>query len=140
MHAALESLVSLPVSLSRIDRHVNSRNKGKGRQDDSDVVSEPASTTTSPAPLETPEVDNTPADGVSDLAPAPTPEGLVPSSELPTKPAAPRVAYDLPDGLDIEDCAIFYLGGESLGLNNLLMTHGKCSVCSSSFPPFAVQS
>lgn len=75
------------------------------------------------------EVDNaTPADGVSDLAPAPTPEGLVPSTAMPHKVSDRAVKYDLPDGVAVDDCAIFYIGGESLGLNNLLITHGRCTV------------
>ncbi|CAG8474560.1 7059_t:CDS:10 [Ambispora gerdemannii] len=36
--------------------------------------------------------------------------------------------YNLPEGTNIEDCSIFYIGGESLTLANLLMTHNKCKV------------
>ncbi|CAG8504935.1 14499_t:CDS:10 [Ambispora leptoticha] len=36
--------------------------------------------------------------------------------------------YNLPEGTNIEDCSIFYIGGESLMLTNLLMTHNKCKV------------
>ena len=28
----------------------------------------------------------------------------------------------------MEKCTIFYIGGESLGLTNLLMTHSSCEV------------
>jgi diphthamide biosynthesis protein 2 len=28
----------------------------------------------------------------------------------------------------VEDCTILYIGGESLGLTNLLMTHASCEV------------
>jgi diphthamide biosynthesis protein 2 len=122
VHTHLQSLVSIHVVLSTIDRHVNFKNKGKGREEPTPTDSVP-----SPVPEES-DVDRTPADGVSDLVPAPTPEGLVPSSHLPSEPAPPRVLYNLPDSIGIEDCAIFYLGGESLALNNLLMTHGKCQV------------
>ena len=73
-------------------------------------------------------VDRTPADGISDLEPAPTPEGLVPSPDLPLSAPASRISYDLPNGVGIDDCTIFYLGPESLALNNLLMTHGRCPV------------
>lgn len=122
VHKALEAQMSLPVVLSHVDRRVNHSKKGKARE-------EKPSTEIHTAEESAPEpVDTTPADGVSDLAPAPTPEGLVPSSALPSQPAPPRVAFSLPEGVAIEECAIFYLGGESLGLNNLLMTHGKCSV------------
>lgn len=106
--------------MSRIDRRVNLDKKGKGRAHD---------TTDEADRDEADQVDATPADGISDLAPAPTPEGLVPSEMLPSNPDPPRVAYDLPPGVgSIQECAIFYIGGESLGLNNLLMTHGRCSV------------
>lgn len=123
VHKALEVQMSLPVVLSHVDRRVNHSKKGKAREEEpsTDAASTEEESTAEP-------VDTTPADGVSDLAPAPTPEGLVPSSALPSKPAPPRVAFSLPEGVAIEECAIFYLGGESLGLNNLLMTHGKCSV------------
>lgn len=124
VHEALQSLISLRVVLSRVDRRVNINKKGKSREQE-----EPAAAASLPEVVEQDDeqVDTTPADGVSDLPPAPTPAGLVPSSALPSKPAAPRVSYDLPEGVEIQDCAIFYLGAESLGLNNLLMTHGKCS-------------
>ena len=120
--------MSLPVVMSHIDRRVNhSSKKGKAKEEPSPRPESPSS---APPPSATEvEVDSTPADGVSDLAPAPTPEGLVPSPHLPSQPAPPRVAFTLPEGVDsIEECAIFYLGGESLALNNLLMTHGKCKV------------
>lgn len=28
----------------------------------------------------------------------------------------------------VEDCTIFYIGGESMGLTNMLMTHSSCDV------------
>jgi diphthamide biosynthesis protein 2 len=103
--------------MSRIDRQINLDRKGKSPARPSDDALPSGE-----------EEDNTPADGVSELLPAPTPEGLVPSTELPTKPDPPTRRYELPEGVEIEDCAIWYLGGESLGLNNLLITHGKCPV------------
>lgn len=127
VHAALQSQVSLPVILRRIDRQINLDKKGKGREEpteDAEDVSAPEPSTEEPA------VDRTPADGVSDLEPAPTPEGLVPSDELALTVPPSRISYDLPAGVGIDDCTIFYLGGESLALNNLLMTHGRCSVWS----------
>lgn len=115
VHAALKALLTLPVILSRINQHVN-LDKGKRGKSTTPIIEESL------------EVDNTPSDGVSDLPPAPIPESSIPSSELPLSAAPPRVAYDLPEGVLVEDCAIFYLGSESLGLNNLLITHGKCQV------------
>lgn len=125
VHVALVDKISLPVILSSIDRQVNLRGDKKGKN----RAAPPSPTTTSSPPSqEEEETNNTPADGISSLSPAPTPEGLIPSMELPTKPTPPRVSYDLPQGVEKGDCAIFYLGGESLGLNNLLMTSGGCSV------------
>lgn len=128
VHKALKAQISLPVVMSHIDRRVNhSSKKGKGREEDDESAY--ASAAPAPAADGEDEVNTTPADGVSDLAPAPTPEGLVPSPHLPSQPAPPRIAFTLPDGVEsIEGCAIFYLGGESLALNNLLMTHGRCKV------------
>lgn len=36
--------------------------------------------------------------------------------------------YKLPDDVSIDDCAIFYIGGESLALTNILMTHSQNEV------------
>lgn len=44
--------------------------------------------------------------------------------------------YDLPEGIKLEDCSIFYVGGESLTLTNIVMTHNKCKV-RSEFGPVA---
>ncbi|CAG8439097.1 1100_t:CDS:10 [Acaulospora morrowiae] len=38
--------------------------------------------------------------------------------------------YLLPEGININDCPIFYIGGESPTLSNLLLTHSKCKVYS----------
>ncbi|CAG8461635.1 1987_t:CDS:10 [Acaulospora colombiana] len=38
--------------------------------------------------------------------------------------------YSLPEGTSIEDFLIFYIGGESSTLSNLLLTHNKCKVYS----------
>lgn len=47
-----------------------------------------------------------------------------------TVPHAPS-RYDLPDGVEsIEECALYWIGPESLALTNLLMTHGRCRVSS----------
>ena len=99
--------------LSKIDRSINLDKKGKGRATNDEPTS----------------LDNCPPDGVSDLAPAPIPEGVLPTAEfIVDQKSTPKYAFGLPDGVQIEDCAIFYLGGESLGLNNILMTNGKCIV------------
>jgi hypothetical protein len=67
------------------------------------------------------------------------PEGQTQGSDLPDEdePSAPAppttipksaTKYDLPEGVNVGECAVFWLGGESLALNNLLLTHGRCSV------------
>ncbi|CAG8442688.1 3358_t:CDS:2 [Funneliformis caledonium] len=38
--------------------------------------------------------------------------------------------YSLPENISIENCSIFYIGGESLTLTNILMTYNKCKVFS----------
>ncbi|KDE07589.1 hypothetical protein MVLG_02055 [Microbotryum lychnidis-dioicae p1A1 Lamole] len=130
----LEPRVNLPLSMARIDRRTNKINK-KGKSpvhSDNEAASASAPTLATPQeePVENDGDDTTPPDGVSNIAPAPTPEGLVPSETMPTRPTPPRIAYELPEGTTIDDCAIFYIGGESLALNNILMTHGKCPVWS----------
>ncbi|SCV69855.1 BQ2448_1249 [Microbotryum intermedium] len=127
----LNTLLDLPLSIARIDKRITANKKSKWpsyARDETTPTS--ASTTEETAQEEAAENDTTPPDGVSDVAPAPTPEGLVPSEAMPTQPTPPRIAYDLPEGTTINDCAIFYIGGESLALNNILMTHGKCPVWS----------
>lgn len=36
--------------------------------------------------------------------------------------------YSLPKDVNIEDCSIFYIGGESITLSNIIITHNKCNV------------
>src|SRR6266542_2045938 len=36
--------------------------------------------------------------------------------------------YILPENTSIDNCTIFYIGGESLTLTNILMTYNKCKV------------
>ncbi|BGP16795.1 hypothetical protein JCM10213_002189 [Rhodosporidiobolus nylandii] len=56
--------------------------------------------------------------------------------EEPAAPAPPTTIprsssrYELPEGVDKDEVAIFWLGGESLALNNVLLTHGRCRVFS----------
>lgn len=38
--------------------------------------------------------------------------------------------YDLPEGDQIENYALFYVGDESPTLSNIMMTHSKCEVYS----------
>lgn len=49
--------------------------------------------------------------------------------EPPTTIPRSSVRYDLPPGVDcVDDCALVWIGGESLALNNVLLTHGRCRV------------
>ncbi|KAK4057237.1 Diphthamide biosynthesis protein 2 [Microbotryomycetes sp. JL221] len=125
----LKTRLDTPVLLSRIDKRVNQDKKGKAKQLGVDAVSDRSDETTAvddSAPVE----DTTAPDGTSDLDPAPTPAGLVPSESLIANAASKWIRYDLRDGVTVAECAIFYVGGESLGLNNLLLTHGKIPVYS----------
>jgi diphthamide biosynthesis protein 2 len=36
--------------------------------------------------------------------------------------------FELPEGIAIEDCSIFFVGAESLTLTNIMMVHNKCPV------------
>lgn len=57
------------------------------------------------------------------------PEPSVP--EPPTTVPKSSARYDLPAGVDsVDDCALVWIGGESLALNNVLLTHGRCRVWS----------
>ncbi|KAG2225349.1 hypothetical protein INT45_005593 [Circinella minor] len=48
-----------------------------------------------------------------------------PVPELPRKGGR---SYDLPEGVSLESCSIFFIGEESLTLTNILMVHNKCQV------------
>lgn len=121
--ALVPLLPEFSIILSRIDREVNLT--AKPAPSPSAAPTNTASTSTH----EQDDVDNTPADGVSSLSPAPMPaNAMIPSAALPRSAIPPRIAYDLPEGVSIAECAIFYLGSESLGLNNLLICNGKCNV------------
>lgn len=37
--------------------------------------------------------------------------------------------FNLPEGKEIHDYVIFYIGFEGLTLNNLMMSYNKCQVC-----------
>ncbi|KAG9289206.1 hypothetical protein G9A89_022515 [Geosiphon pyriformis] len=50
--------------------------------------------------------------------------------EIQPSPGTKGRYYKLPVNLKINDCSIFYIGGESLSLTNLIMTHNKCQVLS----------
>ncbi|KAL1921869.1 uncharacterized protein VTP21DRAFT_10511 [Calcarisporiella thermophila] len=60
------------------------------------------------------------------------------SCACPTRPIIPQPAhgeepygkggwkFQMPDNVKLEDCKIFYVGGESMRLTNLIITHNKC--------------
>ena len=99
-----------PIILSRIDKQVNKIRKGKSRAIEHDK-----------AFRESRDID-TPADGVSEIEPDHLP------ADDNQRRAMRRVQYDLPDDVQMHDCAIFYIGGESLALTNLLVTFSKNQV------------
>lgn len=62
-------------------------------------------------------------------------EGILPPSapienvdELKAEKKKGGRYFELPEGIAIEDCSIFFIGGESLTLTNLIMVHNKCPV------------
>lgn len=104
----------LPLVLSHLDSRANLRahaaDKGKARADESEHGA---------ADDDDEEEEQETAAGF-DLDPAvPAPPTTVPRS-------AGR--YTLPSGVTKDDCALFWLGGESLALSNTLLTHGRCRV------------
>ncbi|GAA5897950.1 2-(3-amino-3-carboxypropyl)histidine synthase [Sporobolomyces salmoneus] len=106
-----------PVVLSHLDKRANLRShstgsiKGKERESETDE----------PEEFTSPEDEmNAQVDPDEPIAPPPP----------TTVPRAPS-RYDLPDGVEsIEECALFWIGPESLALTNLLMTHGRCRIWS----------
>jgi len=50
----------------------------------------------------------------------------IPTKSTPSVSAQPILTKDTP----VEDCTLLYIGGESLSLTNLLMTHSSCDVYS----------
>lgn len=55
-------------------------------------------------------------------------------SQIPTKATPVSVQSTSIDNDTIENCTIFYIGGESLSLTNLLITHSSCDVRASLSP------
>ncbi|GAA5906828.1 hypothetical protein JCM5296_001952 [Sporobolomyces johnsonii] len=107
----------IPVVLSHLDKRANLRSHSAG----SLKGKERASPSSDAPPAAEDEDDlNTGLDPSEPIAPPPP----------TTVPRAPS-RYDLPEGVEsIEECAMFWLGPESLALTNLLMTHGRCRVWS----------
>ncbi|KWU43212.1 diphthamide biosynthesis protein [Rhodotorula sp. JG-1b] len=109
---------SIPVVLSHLDKRANLRSHARGgdsttveRADPDSDISRPSDAAAHSEPLG------------FDLEP------LVP--EPPTTVPRSSVRYDLPPGVDcVDDCALVWIGGESLALNNVLLTHGRCRVWS----------
>ncbi|GAA5874434.1 hypothetical protein JCM3774_005718, partial [Rhodotorula dairenensis] len=67
-----------------------------------------------------------------DAPEAPLAFDLEPSvPEPPTTVPRSTARYQLPPGVDsVDQCALVWIGGESLALNNVLLTHGRCRVWS----------
>ncbi|CAO3623443.1 unnamed protein product [Mucor hiemalis] len=60
-------------------------------------------------------------------------EGILPPSapienvdELKAEKKKGGRYFELPEGISIEECSIFFIGSESLTLTNLIMVHNKC--------------
>lgn len=107
-----------PVVLSHLDKRANLRShsagstKGKEREG-----AEEAAVEGEGEPSREDEM-NAQVDPDEPVAPPPP-------TTVPRAPAR----YDLPEGVEsIEECALFWIGPESLALTNLLMTHGRCRV------------
>ncbi|GAA5977044.1 hypothetical protein JCM5350_007539 [Sporobolomyces pararoseus] len=109
-----------PVVLSHLDKRANLRSHSAGSlkgKEKEDAEAEPVE----PEGSESREDEmNAQVDPDEPIAPPPP----------TTVPRAPS-RYDLPEGVEsIEECALFWIGSESLALTNLLMTHGRCRIWS----------
>ncbi|GAA5931462.1 hypothetical protein JCM3775_006860 [Rhodotorula graminis] len=115
---------NLPLVLSHLDSRANLRahasDKGKARADPPSAASNDAAA---------PDLERDEADA----APAPEPAGFDLDPSVPAPPTTvPRSAgrYTLPEGVDKDECALLWIGGENLALNNALLVHGRCRVWS----------
>lgn len=60
---------------------------------------------------------------------SPTPTSQTPTASSNNAPThLPQRHNQIPSHLNPEDCIIFYIGGESLGLTNILLTYSTCEV------------
>ncbi|GAA5844653.1 hypothetical protein JCM5353_001332 [Sporobolomyces roseus] len=108
-----------PVVLSHLDKRANLRSHSAGSLKGKERESSPLSNSAQPQ-LEEENDMNAEVDPDEPIAPPPP----------TTVPRAPS-RYDLPDGIEsIEECALYWIGPESLALTNLLMTHGRCRIWS----------
>ncbi|GAA5899126.1 hypothetical protein JCM8208_003010 [Rhodotorula glutinis] len=118
---------TLPLVLSHLDSRANLRahasDKGKAR---ADPPSSPSAADATAVPHPAPEEDE-----ADDAAAAPAGFDLDPAVPAPPT-TVPRSAgrYTLPEGVDKDECALLWIGGESLALNNVLLVHGRCRVWS----------
>ncbi|GAA6004374.1 2-(3-amino-3-carboxypropyl)histidine synthase [Rhodotorula paludigena] len=111
---------SLPLVLSHLDSRANLRSHAQP----------PSGALHSSALASSPSKGKERASG--DAEPEATGFDLDPAVPAPPT-TVPRAAarYDLPEGVgSVDDCVLFWIGGESLALNNVLLTHGRCRVWS----------
>lgn len=124
---------SIPLVLSHLDKRANLRSHTRPA---SNFATAPPSTEHAPSAGEkgkAPAADRreegggeeVPADAAEPLAFDLEPSVPAPPTTVPR----PTARYQLPPGVDdVDQCALVWIGGESLALNNLLLTHGRCRV------------
>ncbi|GAA5851614.1 hypothetical protein JCM8547_001149 [Rhodosporidiobolus lusitaniae] len=116
----------------------------RGEERGAAAIAAPAPSAASPSPPPSPSLkgkeraEEVNDEVVEDEEPVGQTQGLdEPEESEPVAPPPPTTVprtsqrYDLPPGVESRDeCAIFWLGGEGLALNNVLLTHGQCQVWS----------
>jgi hypothetical protein len=127
VHAALQAAFDLPIILSRTD---TSSNLAKGKLKETSSLS--AANGSSACHPKSDSVSPCAQQGSACVC-EPSSDALVPSNvdQTPVGSTSTSVAsrsYNLPEGVGLDDAVIFYIGAESLGLSNLLMTHSSTPV------------
>ncbi|GAA6014124.1 hypothetical protein JCM8202_005155 [Rhodotorula sphaerocarpa] len=125
---------SIPLVLSHLDKRANLRSHARPSAPPptsaKDKPSNPGDTSKGKAPA-TAAAEAEPSDPAQEES---EPLGFDLEPEVPAPPTTiPRssVRYELPDGVEnVDECALVWIGPESLALNNVLLTHGRCRVWS----------
>lgn len=136
--------MGIPVILASVNREVNMHKKGTSKDDvardvpfahgteaPSQTVEEEEDKEVDNEEEEEEEETNCPPDGISSLPLGNFPSSQAPSLDLPSAQKntphtqISKFTFLLPPSIPLTTCAIFYLGSESLALNNILILKGE---------------
>ncbi|BGP25229.1 Diphthamide biosynthesis protein 2 [Rhodotorula toruloides] len=113
---------SLPVVLSHLDKRANLHSHTSSNGTVPEAVSPALSKGKEPAPSPPAFASTGPSLAYDDEPSVPPPPMTIPRASS---------RYKLPEDVEsIEECVLFWIGPESLALNNVLLTHGRCRVWS----------